>query len=138
MIILIFALILAAYIGALIMALTVKKLDDDLEAFLNENADRLFNGEACEFNGTVYTRETRLVRYRYCVSVGIMTFTRSTCLALADSICATSVIAFLISLFGGWWGLPWGPIRTISSFIENARQEDAVSIAELLRVPYNC
>ncbi len=88
MIILIFALILAAYIGALIMALTMKKLDDDLEAFLNENADRLFNGEACEFNGTVYTRETRLVRYRYCVSVGIMTFTRSTCFALADSICA--------------------------------------------------
>lgn len=111
-------LILAAYIGAIIMGLATKKHNDEFGKFLNENANKLLNGDECVFQGTVYTKETKLVRYRYCVSIIIMTFTRTTYYVPAESANAISILAFLITFFTGWWGLPWGPIKTIESFIK--------------------
>ncbi len=34
--------------------------------------------------------------------------------------------ASVISLFAGWWGFPWGPIRTIQAFVQNHGQKRKV------------
>jgi hypothetical protein len=66
----------------------------------------------------------RFVVFQYCFSVLILTFRRSSPVMFLRSgeDGASSALSYsLISLFAGWWGIPWGPIWTISSLITNAR-----------------
>jgi hypothetical protein len=37
----------------------------------------------------------------------------------------------LISLVAGWWGIPWGPIWTISTMITNAQGGKDLTLAVL-------
>ncbi len=62
--------------------------------------------------------------YQYCVSIFIMTFKRPTniyFIRAGESGLGKGFGFSLISLFPGWWGIPWGPIHTIGSFITNFR-----------------
>ena len=105
----------AAYIFGTIW----KKQDEEFINFLNSNGNRLMSGESCEFRGVYYSLNTPLLRYTYCYSVFVMTFTRSCALRPASDSINERVICTLITLFGGWWGFPWGPIYSIKSFIDN-------------------
>lgn len=49
-----------------------------------------------------------------------MTFMRGTSFYRGEDRWMLAVIT-LITLFGGWWGIPWGPVRTIQAFVENAK-----------------
>ena len=40
-----------------------------------------------------------------------------------------SFLFFLVTLFGGWWGFPWGPVRTIESFVINAGDQESTTVA---------
>lgn len=124
-------IILAAYIWAIIMGQISKKHNKEFEEFLNDNIQSILNGHGCIYNGTVYTKDTKIIRYRYCVSVLIMTFTRTTYYEPADSDIKIFCSSFLITFFTGLWGIPWGPIKTVDSFIKNIRKEDEISIEEL-------
>lgn len=129
-----FILIFVAYIGAIIMGHISKKRSKEFEEFLNKNAYEILNGNGCEFHGTIYTKDTRIVRYRYCVSVIIITFTRTTYYEPIDSAGTLSILAFLITFLSGWWGFPWGPIKTIDSFIKNASKADSILIEDLYNI----
>ena len=67
-------------------------------------------------------RGGKFVIYTYCISVLIMTFKRSSDIyfirggenAVVKGL-GFSALSFLL----GWWGIPWGPIWTIGSFITN-------------------
>ena len=64
----------------------------------------------------------KFVIYRYCISILILTFynTSNTYFVRADeSRVMPGLIFSLLSLFLGWWGIPWGPIRTVQSLIIN-------------------
>jgi hypothetical protein len=66
----------------------------------------------------------RFVVFQYCVSILIMTFKRPSPIYLIKAGQGTGVRSLpfiLISLVLGWWGIPWGPIWTISSLIVNLR-----------------
>jgi hypothetical protein len=66
----------------------------------------------------------RIVYYSYCVSVGFLTVTRGTQPRLIQA-GRSKVIAGLhwsaLTFLAGWWGIPWGPIRTIQTLTTNMR-----------------
>src|ERR1051325_1650154 len=64
----------------------------------------------------------RFVVFQYCISVVVMTFQRpSRVLFLpANESGGSAALSYsLISLLAGWWGIPWGPIFTVKSVINN-------------------
>src|SRR5260221_13919762 len=66
----------------------------------------------------------RFVLFQYCISVLLMTFKRPSDIYFirADDSKLPRILGFsAISLFLGWWGIPWGPIYTVGSIATNLR-----------------
>lgn len=64
----------------------------------------------------------RVVVFQYCYSVIIFTSLQPSDFYLirqGESGFSKGILYSAISFFAGWWGFPWGPIRTIQSFITN-------------------
>jgi hypothetical protein len=64
----------------------------------------------------------KLVRFHYCISALILTFRRSSevyFIKKGESTFFKALPYTAIALIFGWWGIPWGPIYTISSLITN-------------------
>ncbi|MEO0535956.1 MAG: hypothetical protein AAF215_19035 [Cyanobacteria bacterium P01_A01_bin.123] len=64
----------------------------------------------------------KFVIFQYCISVVLLTFKRSSDIYFirADESPGKQALPFtLISIFLGWWGIPWGPIYTIQSLHTN-------------------
>ena len=62
------------------------------------------------------------VRYQYCISVLVMTFKRSSGIHFiksGHSRVSPGALYTTISLICGWWGIPWGPIWTITTVSTN-------------------
>jgi hypothetical protein len=69
------------------------------------------------------SRGGRFVVYQYCISVLVMSFRRSSSVHFvpAGASAAKKGAPFsLLSLLAGWWGIPWGPIWTISTVYRNS------------------
>ena len=69
-------------------------------------------------------RGGKFVVYQYCISLLIMTFKRSSniyFIKVGENSIAKGAMYSLISVLIGWWGIPWGPIYTISSIYSNLR-----------------
>jgi hypothetical protein len=66
----------------------------------------------------------RFVVYQYCISILILTFRRSSDVFLirkGESSASRNALFTGTSLLLGWWGVPWGPIYTVSSVVNNLR-----------------
>ena len=64
----------------------------------------------------------RLVMYKYCISLGIVTFKRGTDVYFIQpgkSAVLRGLPFSALSFVMGWWGIPWGPIYTIESLWTN-------------------
>jgi hypothetical protein len=64
----------------------------------------------------------RFVVFQYCFSVLVITFKRSSPVMFLrqNEDGASSALSYsMISLFAGWWGIPWGPIWTVATIITN-------------------
>lgn len=64
----------------------------------------------------------KFVTFQYCISIVVMTFRRSSDIYFIRSTekgIKYSIGYSFLTLFLGWWGIPWGPINSISSFINN-------------------
>ena len=69
-------------------------------------------------------RGGRFVIFQYCISIVILTFKRVSAIHFikADESKFRKGAGFsLVSLVCGWWGIPWGPIWTVSTLIANCR-----------------
>ncbi|MCA9163955.1 MAG: hypothetical protein KDA62_13295 [Planctomycetales bacterium] len=67
-------------------------------------------------------RGGRFVYFEYCISLVVLTFKQPTGVYFirgGESAFARGLPFTLISFFFGWWGIPWGPIYTIWSFVTN-------------------
>jgi len=67
-------------------------------------------------------RGAKFVVYQYCISILIMTFKRGSDIYYVrpgESRVVKGLGFSGLSLVLGWWGIPWGPIYTIGSFITN-------------------
>ncbi len=70
------------------------------------------------------SKGAKFVIYQYCISCLIMTFKRSSKIYFIKSGEAginEGIIYAMISVILGWWGLPWGPIYTVSTLIKNLK-----------------
>jgi hypothetical protein len=66
--------------------------------------------------------ETRYVIYRYAVSALVVTYyghSEPIPVAANRTDWAKALLYSFLSLLLGWWGLPWGPIRTLQSVFIN-------------------
>jgi len=64
----------------------------------------------------------KFVIYQYAISIVVMTFRRSSdvyFIKAGESGVVKGLPFTFISLFFGWWGIPWGPIYTIGSMYNN-------------------
>jgi len=64
----------------------------------------------------------RFVVFEYCISILVMTFKRGSDVYYVrpgESVIAKALPWTLLSLLLGWWGIPWGPIWTISTVFRN-------------------
>ena len=71
---------------------------------------------------TELQRGGKFVIYQYCVSIIVMTFRRSSDIYFVrpGENATTKGLGFtFITLFFGWWGIPWGPIYSIGSLVSN-------------------
>ena len=67
-------------------------------------------------------RGARFVIYTYTISIVVLTFKRPSSIYFVkahESRVAKGLPFTLLTFFLGWWGIPWGPIYTIGSFIDN-------------------
>lgn len=65
----------------------------------------------------------RFVIYPWCVSVVVMSFKRSSAVYFVEAgrrFTLPGVGYLLLSLLGGWWGIPWGLIWTIECLVTHA------------------
>lgn len=126
------SLVLISWIGAFILNTRERKRSDRFSKFLAENAESLMNGSTLKFEGDTYRYDTALVQYQFAVSLISVSMTRGTSLHPAKDKVWLLICCTLISLFGGWWGIPWGPYYTIVSFVKNAKVKE-ITIQELIR-----
>lgn len=108
-------LILVSWAAAGILHLAKSGQDKRLLEFLEENRQELLNGGSCNYGGVEYTADTALSRYTNCVSLLLVTLSEPTCLVPADRAFFGKAVSIAITLLGGWWGLPMGPIKTVQS-----------------------
>lgn len=65
-------------------------------------------------------RGGKFVVYEYCISVLVMTFKRSSAIHFvrADQSRVARGLGYIgLSLLLGWWGIPWGPIFTVTALV---------------------
>ena len=66
----------------------------------------------------------RLVVYQWAVSIVLLSFKRPSEIKLVkrgQSAVVAGLPFSVLTLFLGWWGIPWGPVYTISSIWRNTR-----------------
>ena len=69
----------------------------------------------------------KFVQFAYTISIVIMTLKRYSKIYLIRNNDDMSDVRWkysLINIFLGWWGIPFGPIYTIQSLIENSKGKD--------------
>jgi hypothetical protein len=67
-------------------------------------------------------RGGKFVVFQYTISIVIMTFKRSSSIRFVkagEGTFAASLPYTLLTLFLGWWGIPWGPIYSIAALFSN-------------------
>ena len=72
----------------------------------------------------------RFVQFSYTISFVVMTIKRYSKVFFIRDNGNMSDVRWkytLINIFLGWWGIPFGPIYTIWSFIENAKGKDVTN-----------
>ncbi len=131
MVTIIVVLVLASWLWALIFYTRENNRSKRFSQFIAENAETFLNGGSCEFEGDRYSLSTKLVQYRFAVSLIAISMTRGTGLHHEKDKKWLLLSCTLISVFGGWWGIPWGPYYTIVSFIENGKAKE-ITIQQLL------
>src|ERR1700743_2067840 len=66
----------------------------------------------------------KFVIYRYTISIGIMTFRRSSDIHFIrgnENAVVKGLGYTFLTFVLGWWGIPWGPIYTIGSLTTNLK-----------------
>ena len=64
----------------------------------------------------------KFVVYEYSISIVVLTFFRSSNVTFikADENAVTKGLGYtMLTFLLGWWGIPWGPIRSVQALITN-------------------
>jgi hypothetical protein len=64
----------------------------------------------------------RFVVYQFCISVVVMSFRNSSAVHFVrdgERNWGPALAMSTVSLVAGWWGIPWGPIWTVGTIVQN-------------------
>lgn len=106
---------------------------DDFHRWVIANASVLRSGTGSY--GTVQLdRDSEVTQFQGAISLLIVTLTvRSRPYVVGqDPLLLPGMMYTVISLLLGWWGLPWGPVRTIHAIVVNATGGKRQRIGELV------
>ncbi len=84
-------------------------------------------------------RGAKFIQFEYCISLLVLTLKRRSTVYFvkADQNAIKSGLPYVfISFILGWWGIPWGPIYTISSIAKNFSGGEDITLtimSQLLR-----
>lgn len=118
------ALILTGPVMAMIFDKKQEDSDRMLVSFIAENFEVLSGGATLDYNGAAIDSRTPIVRYRYCYSVLVLTTGKASGMYLGSALDGedarnAKLTCQLITAFSGWWGIPWGIIRSIQYLFSN-------------------
>ena len=65
------------------------------------------------------------------MSVIFLTYMDQSGFVLTDGSAGTKALCILLALTGGWWGFPWGPIRTVQSVYKTCTA-DSMTVYDIL------
>jgi hypothetical protein len=68
------------------------------------------------------SRGAVFVRYQYCVSMLVVTFSQPTAVQFVragESRLSKGLPYTAVSVLFGWWGIPWGPVHTLAALATN-------------------
>jgi hypothetical protein len=112
----------------------VRQQRQRLQAFqrwIGENTSDIERGRA-RWNGQVVTSYTEVRQFTFCVSFVFMTVRVSSCPLFAhENVGSLRLVYGLLTTLFGWWGLPWGPIHSVSALVNNARGGTRVPLHDL-------
>jgi hypothetical protein len=105
----------------------------ELERWLIDHEPEIFAGGA-RFGQVLITPHTRIRRMKVCLSVLILTTWAPTGPVIEgrDSVFAAAFTASVFTFLFGWWGFPWGPIRTLDALICNLRGGETTDVSTWL------
>lgn len=69
-------------------------------------------------------RGGRFIRFEYCVSIILVTFWHQSdayLLRHGERSLRLAAPYILLTFFLGWWGIPWGPVRTVIALVRDFR-----------------
>jgi hypothetical protein len=101
-----------------------------------ENRNAIKSGFG-DYHGTHVTPDTVLTQFRFCASAIWVTETVPTGYFIRGhhNTVVAALFFSLLSLLTGWWGLPWGFIRTPQAIFLNLRGGRESRISDLLGMP---
>ena len=78
--------------------------------------------------------DTKVTQFSTCVSAGILTLQwQSRCFVVGhDSVVLYKIAYTVLALLAGWWGIPWGPIFTVSAIITNLSGGTQRTVGDLI------
>jgi hypothetical protein len=82
-------------------------------------------------------RGAKFVVYSYCISLILITFRRPSeiyFLPAGTGRIRKGLSSSLITLLLGWWGIPWGPVYSVKSLLENFKGGKDVTADFLPRI----
>jgi hypothetical protein len=106
-----------------------------LLTWLVEHSHEVASGSAT-YHGYPLRLDTKLRTFQTSVSLLLVSFKFSSQFVPEDAPGAARVkwASTLASLLLGWWGIPFGPIFTVSAVYRNARGGNVVTVGDLLAV----
>lgn len=111
-------IVLMAWAAELVFGVIWKKQNDDFAKFLNERGQDILSGQTVEYKGETYTADTVLVQCCFCCSVLVITFMRPSAICTEERSAIIRAICIIMTVLGGWWGIPWGPVRSVQSIVK--------------------
>ena len=101
------------------------------------NQQQIHDGTA-SYMGTPVTEMTVLYRYRYVISLGVVTLIFETPLSLPTKVNGYLRTAWwdysLITFLFGWWCIPWGPLFVFHAILVNLSGGRKRTVASLLQI----
>jgi hypothetical protein len=82
-------------------------------------------------NNKFSTKGGRYIIYKYCISLLFVTLRQKSpvfFIPFGENRISKVIIYTMVSLIFGWWGIPWGPIFTIQSIINNMNGGEDVTL----------
>lgn len=106
---------------------------EEFDKWLMENRNEILE-KGIDYHGVNINRSTQLVRYSFVASFIFFTarqYSRYYVKGHDDSN-FLRIIYMIATAIAGWWGIPWGPIYTTVSLIENSVGGRKVTVGQLL------